>query len=172
MLTQVQLTTALYRGQISRITKLMLNPIRVFQWMVVGYSISLMRRTVRRTVSVNRNMSQLVFWSALHTLVSIRKFDNLRFSVTFKGGKASFANIIGWTFMTGEKYNHMYLLDLWGAQNKVQAQNPIASIAFIPVLSNHTMYLKVLVANSLDQLVSLNIWHQHFGHAGLQSSEN
>ncbi|KNZ81680.1 hypothetical protein J132_11034 [Termitomyces sp. J132] len=66
---------------------------------------------VRKTMSINGQTSQLIFKSALHTpdlsanLISIGKFDDLGFSVVFKGGWASFVDSSGRTFMTGEKKN-------------------------------------------------------------------
>lgn len=91
-------------------------------------------------VTVDGNTSQLVFRLALHmpelaaNLISIGKFDDLGFSVTFKGGKANFTNPAERTFMTGEKRNRMYLLELQGTQGEGTAhcQVPIASVASAP----------------------------------------
>ncbi|KAG5717498.1 Copia protein, partial [Termitomyces sp. T112] len=110
--------------------------------------------------------------SALHTpnlsanLISIGKFDDLVFSMVFKGRWASFVDPSGRTFMTREKKNRMYLLDLTPASSL----NPALKLTSTETPSDTgATVTKVLVATSLDKLVPLDIWHQRFGHASVQS---
>ncbi|KAH0580584.1 hypothetical protein H2248_002077 [Termitomyces sp. 'cryptogamus'] len=111
---------------------------------------------------INRQTSQLIFKSALHTpdlsanLISIRKFDNLGFSMVFKGRRASFFDPSGRTFMTGEKKNRMYLLDLTPALSL----NPALKLTSTKTPSDTgATVTKVLVTTSLDKPVPLDIWH-------------
>ena len=128
--------------------------------------------TVRKTVSNNGHISQLVFKGALHTpelsanLISIGKFDDLGFSVVFKGGRASFVDPKGKTFMSGEKKNRMYLLNLHPV---LSTSASINSTLATPAPNHKTMPPKVLVAKSLDKPVPLDVWHRRFGHASVQS---
>ena len=134
--------------------------------------------TVRRTVTVNGHTSHLIFRSALHmpelavNLVSIGKFDDLGFSVTFKGGKVNFVDPSGRTFMIGEKQNRMYCLKLatTKAENQASGRTPIAatSDATVSATNEQLSLPKVLVATSLDKPVPIKVWHRRFGHAGLQ----
>ncbi|KAG6899619.1 hypothetical protein C0995_005387 [Termitomyces sp. Mi166 len=101
-------------------------------------------------------------FSALHTpdlsanLISIGKFDDLEFSMVFKGRQASFVDPSGRTFMTGEKKNQMYRLDL----TPVSSLNPALKLTSTKTLSDTgAMATKVLVTTSLDKPVLLDIWH-------------
>ena len=127
--------------------------------------------TIRKMVSTNGHTSQLVFKGALHTpdlsanLISIRKFDNLGFSVVFKEGRASFVDLRGRTFMTGEKKNQMYLLDL---SPVLSPSVPMQTTPIAPP-NTETPQPRVLVATSLDKPAPLDVWHRRFGHASVQS---
>lgn len=135
--------------------------------------------TVRRAVTVNGHTLHLIFRSALHmpelaaNLVSIGKFDNLEFFIVFKGRKVNFVDQSEKMFMIGEKQNWMYLLELRLTQPEAYASDkpPIAATS-ATTTSTPTKQLslsKVLVAMSLDKLVSIKVWHRCFRHAGLQS---
>lgn len=130
--------------------------------------------TVKRTTTINGHTSKLIFRLALHmpdlaaNLVSIRKFNDLGFSVTFAGGKASFTDPAGHTFMTGEKKHQMYRLELCSSSTGLPPAHPL-SYALSGGQDLQKTPTKVLVAPSLDKPVSLNVWHQRFSHANLQS---
>ncbi|KAG6881055.1 hypothetical protein C0993_003080, partial [Termitomyces sp. T159_Od127] len=102
---------------------------------------------VRKTVKVDGKVVHLVFKSALHTpdlsanLISIRKFDDLGFSVLFKGGQAIFSDPSGYPFMVGNKRDRMYLLEL---HHGIPQAGP-----GLPLTSPSTTSLKVLVVRGL-----------------------
>ena len=117
--------------------------------------------------------SKLIFKVALHmpdlaaNLVSIGKFDDMGFLVTFAGGKACFMDPAGNTFMTGEKRHRMYCLEFCLSLTGLPATSTL-SHALSGCKDNQKTSPKALVASSLDKLVPLNVWHRRFNHTGIQ----
>ena len=111
---------------------------------------------------MNGHTSKLIFKVALHMpdlvakLVSIGKFDNMGFLVTFTRGKACFMDPAGNTFITGEKRHRMYCLEFCLSPTGLPV-TPTLSHALSGSKDNQKTSLKALVALLLDKPVLLNV---------------
>lgn len=114
------------------------------------------RGTVRKICKTTNGVAELVFKNALHApdltsnLISINKFDQAGFNVTFGGGVVRFQDPSGREVMCGKGTSGMYLLSTFSGTGAPSA----------------------MIAKSQLKPTSLEVWHRRFGHASVTAIRN